>query len=554
MKRLKLPSFATSRILARPLVRPALYRLRLPSDGQHRHLSPGAWRCCSSHGAEPADIPRAAATTTTTIADTTTPAGLETNSKKPIERALSGKHALYGLKPESPGSPVLYVNGTRIFNRLVEFLRAQYTLYGYQEVNTPLMYKNALWRQSGHLENFADDMFQIVNRKERHALGRAMDEDERFSLKPMNCPGHCLVYQTMNPGWRELPLRLAEFAPLHRDEVPSALTGLTRVRRFHQDDAHIFCRPEQIQEEVTATLAMLDTVYAVFGMTDYKFLLSTRPESKYVGTEEEWARAEDALKGCLAATGREWTVNAGDGAFYGPKIDVILKDAKGRYHQTATVQLDFQLPRKFELVYKTPQVGSHSSKDGKAATEVEEQAEQAEQEIEGRNEKIEEERIEEKVEGEIEGKAKSQYENLLEQGFEVPVIVHRALFGSLERFMALLIERYGVRWPFWLSPHQAVVIPTSGKPEVLAFAQQSLGARTFYVDVMDSEQKGLRKKLALAKTSGAYNVVVVLGPAEARDGLLKYEVYREGKYVQAEERLTPAELYARFMEMEREFQ
>ncbi|KAK6522797.1 hypothetical protein TWF281_002231 [Arthrobotrys megalospora] len=371
------------------------------------------------------------------------------NVNKTLHHAIATQTHLYSTLPYSPGSPFFLPHGTRIFNRLIEFLRAQYSLYGYSEVLTPTIYNDALWEKSGHLENFRDDMFKVSSAKKKQHVhqqnegeGEGLNagkeggeaeggEEGMYSLKPMNCPGHCLLYKVEGHTYADLPLRFAEFAPLHRDEIRSALTGLTRVRRFHQDDAHIFCRPDQISTEISSTLSMIDTVYSVFGLSNYKFVLSTRPEN-YMGNLSDWEKAEEALQNNLNASGKNWTINEGDGAFYGPKIDIILTDSQGKEHQTATVQLDFQLPQKFEL--------SYDSSDGTGGTK------------------------------------------------ETPVIIHRAIFGSLERFMALLIEKYQKRWPFWMSPRQVKVIPVTRSENVLQFAEKTR-------DVLAGVVKGDRRQV-----------------------------------------------------------
>ena len=241
-------------------------------------------------------------------------------------------------------------------------------------------------------------------------------------LKPMNCPGHCLLFKSQPRSYKELPVRYADFSPLHRNEKAGALSGLTRVRRFHQDDGHIFCRPSQIAEEISRTLDFVAMVYRTFRLGPYKLVLSTRPKEQYIGTVEEWDRAERQLQSALDRSGQDWTHSPGDGAFYGPKIDIILKDSDGKQHQTATIQLDFQLPQRFELSYIAP-APEHEAK----------------------------------------GMTTTDDEELSTHGPVTPVIIHRAIFGSLERFMALLIEHHKGRWPFWLSPNQAIILSAFGQ-------------------------------------------------------------------------------------------
>ncbi|KAI9842754.1 MAG: hypothetical protein M1837_006937 [Sclerophora amabilis] len=412
-------------------------------------------------------------------------------------RALAVQQEIYTTSATSPGSPLLLPNGAHVFNELTSFLRAQYKRFGFQEVITPTIYKKSLWETSGHWENYKQDMFEV---KGRGALGAAdkaeIGEDEEYGLKPMNCPGHCLLFKSQKRGYKELPVRYADFSPLHRNEVSGALSGLTRVRRFHQDDGHIFCRPSQISEEISSTLKFVALVYNTFRLPAFKLVLSTRPEKDFIGTEEEWDRAEEALKGALDKSGREWTLNEGDGAFYGPKIDIVLKDSDGKEHQTATIQLDFQLPQRFDLKYDAP------------APELEQQ-----------------------------GLVPSEQDKLHESGPVTPVIIHRAILGSLERFMALLIEHYNRRWPFWLSPRQAIIITVGSKsPEMEKYISQTslhirgLGAPrvqdekdsdvlpqprerpTFLVDIDDSD-RSLNKKVSEAKRKN-YNVIIVAGKQE----------------------------------------
>ena len=268
----------------------------------------------------------------------------------PDHRKLGVQQELFISSLYSPGSPMFLPNGAKIFNRLVDFLRKQYVRYGFEEVITPTIYKKSLWAKSGHLENYADDMYTVTGNVQHAAAVsesccgshpetmKPEDEEEGdYGLKPMNCPGHCLIFASKRHSYRDLPIRYADFSPLHRNEISGALSGLTRVRRFHQDDGHIFCRPIQVEEEIKKTLDFVKVVYTVlrFGV-GYRLALSTRPKDHYIGTEEEWGQAESALKRALDASGMEWGVNEGDGAFYGPKIDIILKDSDGKEHQTAT--------------------------------------------------------------------------------------------------------------------------------------------------------------------------------------------------------------------------
>ncbi|KAF9586640.1 hypothetical protein BGW38_000373 [Lunasporangiospora selenospora] len=331
-------------------------------------------------------------------------------AEKRDHRVIGKSQGLFAVHNASPGSAFMLPHGTRIVERLLRFMRQQYRKYGYEEVMSPLMYKKELWETSGHWQNYKDDMFQ-VQRGCGHDHGEHGEvekpgvegQDEVFGLKPMNCPGHCLIFDMSNRSYKDLPIRYADFGALHRNESTGSLTGLTRVRRFHQDDAHIFCSRDQIFQEIKSTLSFVHTVYNTFRFPSYELSLSTRPLSNFLGAVEEWDAAEEALRQALNQSGSEWSINEGDGAFYGPKIDILVRDALGRRHQTATIQLDFQLPQRFGLHFYDHQ-GSK----------------------------------------------------------QTPVIIHRAVLGSVERMMAILIEHTGGRWPFWLSPRQAMVVPVFG--------------------------------------------------------------------------------------------
>ncbi|KAI1363859.1 threonyl-tRNA synthetase [Xylaria arbuscula] len=421
-------------------------------------------------------------------------------------RQLAVQQELFTTSIYSPGSPILLPNGARVFNRLVEFLRRQYARYGFDEVITPTIYKKALWKKSGHLENYSDDMFTVTStspsRKDpvvenAGEEGEGGEEDE-YGLKPMNCPGHCLIFASQRRSYRDLPIRYADFSPLHRNEVSGALSGLTRVRRFHQDDGHIFCRPSQIEDEIRKTLDFVRVVYSTFGLGPYRLTLSTRPQDHYIGTLEEWDSAEDALKRALGASVQDWTINEGDGAFYGPKIDIILRDSDGKEHQTATIQLDFQLPKRFELGYVAP------------APEYERR-----------------------------GETTTDPAALSETGLVAPVLIHRAVLGSVERLMALLIEHYNGNWPFWLNPRQVMIVTVNDSPDVLGYAKALQGilmgrqgppdepvshATNFAVDI-DDRQEPVGAKVRSAKAKG-YSVILTVGPRNLSTGTITCDLTR----------------------------
>ncbi|KAJ9064988.1 hypothetical protein DSO57_1024638 [Entomophthora muscae] len=373
-------------------------------------------------------------------------------------RVVGQVQGLFMTHPFSPGAPFFLPHGTRIIRRLQDFLRAKYRRFGFEEVMTPLVYKKELWEVSGHWANYQQDMFAVRGCCDP-------DSDASTGLKPMNCPAHCLIFDSIPRSSADLPLRLADFGALHRNEASGALTGLTRVRQFHQDDGHIFCRPDQIAQEISATLQMLAEVYKALSFPSYELSLSTRPKENFMGSESEWEEAENALKRSLDGTGRPWFVKEGDGAFYGPKIDIMVKDGLGRSHQTATIQLDFQLPSRFGLKYKLP--------GGGTAT---------------------------------------------------PVIVHRAVFGSIERVLAILMEHHSGRWPFWLNPRQIIICPTPGAAEYAESVYASLSDRLesqnlhIYLDI-DRSEDNLSAMIKSAQKA-QYSLMLVVGPQEAEQNTI----------------------------------
>ena len=353
-------------------------------------------------------------------------------AKERDHRRIMEKQKLVMFHDLSAGSAFWLPHGARIYNKLIDFIKDHYWKRGFDEVITPNIYNLDLWHQSGHAMHYKDAMFVFDV------------EGQEWAMKPMNCPGHCLMFKSAIRSYRDLPLRLADFGTLHRNELSGALTGLTRVRRFQQDDGHIFCREDQIEEEVKGSLEFMKSVYTTFGMT-YKLELSTRPK-KALGDVALWDRAEAALARAMDSFAGKggWRVNPGDGAFYGPKIDIKVMDAMDRVHQCATVQLDFQLPIRFDLQY---------------TTDSKEKGEQ----------------------------------------FARPVIVHRAMLGSVERMFAVLCEHYGGKWPFWLSPRQVMLIPVHA--DFNDFCQQvrdRLHAEGFYADV-DLSKATFQKKVRNAQ-------------------------------------------------------
>lgn len=317
-------------------------------------------------------------------------------AKRRDHRRLGKELDLFSFHPVAPGSPFFHPKGAFVYNGLVSYMRGLYDRYGYEEVVTPQIFDVDLWHRSGHYENYKENIFFTEV------------EEREFGVKPMNCPGHTYIYGAKKRSYRDLPLRYADFARLHRFERSGVLSGLTRVRSFAQDDAHIFCTPEQIEEEVSAVLRMVNEVYQTFGFDEIRFDLSTRPD-KRLGDDATWDRAEAALSAALSANHVEYRLNAGDGAFYGPKIDFIVFDALRRPWQLATVQLDFMLPERFNLNYVTP---------------------------EGKEER--------------------------------PVMIHRAVLGSIERFLGVLLEHCGGNLPLWLAPVQVKILTITDSQETYA--------------------------------------------------------------------------------------
>lgn len=368
-----------------------------------------------------------------------------------VEEARKRDHRTVGTQQElfffhhlSPGSCFFLPHGARIYNSLVTYIKEKYWEYEYDEVVTPNMYNFQLWQTSGHADHYRQNMFSFNV------------ESQEFGLKPMNCPGHCLMFGHRTRSYRELPIRMADFGVLHRNEYSGALHGLTRVRRFQQDDAHIFCTQAQVEAEVTSFLRMLDEVYGTFGLT-YSMALSTRPEG-YLGELEVWDKAEKALEEALNKTGKQWRLDPGEGAFYGPKIDITVYDALRRKFQCATVQLDFQLPIRFGLEYKTE-----------------------------------------------------------EQTAERPVIVHRAILGSVERMFAILTEHFATKWPLWLSPRQVMIVPIAASAYGYATeCKRLVRAAGFHVEADLRDQK-MQKKVREAQLS-QYNYILVVGDKERETG------------------------------------
>lgn len=306
-------------------------------------------------------------------------------AEKRDHRRLGRELDLFSFRDVAPGFIFWHAKGYQLYRTLLDFSRKMQEARGYEEVSTPWIYRKQLWETSGHWSHFQDNMFPVTK------------DDDEMAVKPMNCPGHCVLYSGDVRSYRDLPIKMAEYGPLARYEPSGTLHGALRVRGFHQDDAHIFAREDQIEEQIGEVLELVDDIYKAFGMT-YDIYFSTRPE-EFMGEAATWDRAEAALERALTAAGRNYKLNPGDGAFYGPKLDFEVTDAIGRKWQCATVQLDFQMPQRFGLTY-VDRDGSHKQ----------------------------------------------------------PVMIHRAIMGSLERFIGILVEHYAGAFPLWLAPVQARVI------------------------------------------------------------------------------------------------
>ncbi len=370
-------------------------------------------------------------------------------------RRLGKELELFTLLEEGPGFPFFLPKGMVLKNTLIDFWRQIHREAGYQEISTPMMLNRSLWERSGHWDHYKNNMYTTVI------------DDTDFAIKPMNCPGGMLVYQTQPRSYRDLPLRMGELGLVHRHELSGALHGLMRVRCFTQDDAHIFMTPDQIKDEIKGVVQLIDKVYSLFGF-EYHIELSTMPED-HMGSEEDWARATDGLRSAIEELGREYTVNEGDGAFYGPKLDFHLVDAIGRTWQCGTIQLDMQLPERFELEY--------TGEDGQKHR---------------------------------------------------PVMIHRVVFGSIERFIGILIEHFAGAFPTWLAPVQAMIIPiTDRQHEYAKELEKKLAAAGIRVESdLRSEKMGYKIREAQLKK---IPYMLVVGDKEMEDGTVAVRARKEEK-------------------------
>lgn len=381
-------------------------------------------------------------------------------AKKRDHKVLGPQLDLFSFKEEAPGMPFIHPHGLIVWNQLIAFLR-ELQKDDYIEIKTPAMMSKELWERSGHWFHYRDNMYT------------SQIEEREFAIKPMNCPGCMLFYRTTTHSYRELPLRVAEIGHVHRFEASGALNGLFRVRSFHQDDAHLFMRLDQIREEILKLIQFADKLYMTFGLP-YKLGLSTRPDkTKTIGSDEEWEIATAGLKGALDDWGHSYHVNEGDGAFYGPKIDIQIRDALGRFWQCGTIQLDFALPQKFELEYVAND-GSHQR----------------------------------------------------------PVMLHRAILGSIERFFGILVEHFSGKFPFWISPYPVRILTVADRhapfaKEVMQRIRQS-GIHCDLDDTNESVGKKVRNaqllKVNYMLTIGDKEVENKTAALRTRDNVVHGEV------------------------------
>ncbi len=369
---------------------------------------------------------------------------LQEEAAKRDHRKIGREMDLFMLRDEAPGFPFFLPRGMEVYNALLEYWHEIHREAGYVEVKTPLIMNRHLWETSGHWDHYKDNMYST-----------SIDEEE-FCVKPMNCPGGVLVYASKPHSYRELPMRVGELGLVHRHEMRGALHGLFRVRAFTQDDAHIFMRPDQIADEIQGVVNLIDQVYSKFGF-DYFIELSTRPEDS-MGSDEDWEAATNGLRTALERMGLEYTVNEGDGAFYGPKIDFHLRDCLGRTWQCGTIQLDFQMPQNFDLEFM-----------------------------------------------DADGERKR------------PIMIHRVCFGSIERFIGILTEHFAGKFPTWLAPVQVKVLPVSEKTREYA---KEIGAKLEEAGVrvvVDERDEKIGYKIREARGVERVPYMLILGEQE-RDG------------------------------------
>jgi threonyl-tRNA synthetase len=376
-------------------------------------------------------------------------------AKRRDHRVLGRQLDLFSFNDAGPGFAFMHPNGMIIWNAIVDFWRAVHDRYGYREIKTPIILNEDLWHRSGHWDNYKENMYFTSF------------DDTGYAIKPMNCPGGCLVYKTAKHSYREFPMRVAELGLVHRHEASGVMHGLFRVRQFTQDDAHIFCTPEQIEAEIIGVIELTFELYQAFGFEDFHVELSTKPE-KHIGSDEIWEVATNALKDALKHKQIDYKINEGDGAFYGPKIDFHVRDCLKRSWQLGTIQLDFSMPERFGLVY--------TDKDNTEKT---------------------------------------------------PVMIHRAVLGSFERFIGILIEHYGGNFPLWLSPEQARILPISEKTNDYAGVVEAKLKEANLRCACDCSDEKIGAKIARAH-GDRLPYMLVVGPKEAESGAVNVRI-RGGK-------------------------
>lgn len=375
-------------------------------------------------------------------------------AKKCDHRKLGRELDLFSLHEEGPGFPFFHPKGMVLWNILIDFWRKEHQKRGYQEIKTPIILNEELWQRSGHWEHYKDNMYFTKI------------DDMAYAVKPMNCPGGILMYKSNSHSYRDLPIRLGELGIVHRHEKSGVLHGLMRVRCFTQDDAHIFMMPSQIEEEIIGVIDLVDYFYKIFGF-EYHVELSTRPENS-MGSDELWEQATNALQKALEKKGMPYKINEGDGAFYGPKIDFHLKDSLGRTWQCGTIQLDFQMPERFDLSYIGPDGEKHR-----------------------------------------------------------PVMIHRVIYGSIERFIGILIEHYGGAFPMWLAPVQARILPISEKHlEYARKVKQQLEEAGIRVE-LDERNEKIGYKIREAQMQKTPYMLIV-GDKEAEENTVSVRVREKG--------------------------
>jgi threonyl-tRNA synthetase len=368
-------------------------------------------------------------------------------AKKRDHKIIGPRLDLFSLKEEAPGMPFIHHKGMILWNNLFEYWRECHYRSDYIEIKTPILMTKELWETSGHWENYKENMYTLT-----------IDERE-YAIKPMNCPGGMLFFRSNHHSYRELPLRVAEIGTVHRYEPSGALSGLFRARCFHQDDAHVFMKPNDITEEILNVLSLVDEMYSTFGLT-YHLELSTRPEKNTIGTDQEWETATNGLKNALDKLERPYQINEGDGAFYGPKIDIHIRDAIGRTWQCGTIQLDMSLPERFDLEY----TDSDSMR-------------------------------------------------------KRPIMIHRVIYGSIERFMGILIEHFVGRFPLWLSPHQIRLVPVADRHVEYAHQLKTLFKKNHFHTDVDDAHESVSKKIRTAQLQ-QINYILVVGDQEVENKTL----------------------------------